>query len=815
MTQKKSLKRWMRRMIGVWVLLGVNVTLAHASQMQLSEERVTTGTMKNFYVDLIVDSDGKPVNSMDISIQYDKALVDPMEDGPEPFIEFEGGMTGWEFMANTRSLDSAKPILSLALYSVEGKVLSGRVARLLVSQRSTDAFDTRLTVIREDQTLAPDDIVLGARLDEKKFVFVGDGRVMATPNKDLVVNILGLTAPEVTDRNQVSYNSGYTLLAGTQVKVWYVYANQESEAVPESFVEQIALSSNAQWGDQNEAILWESPSHGPLPGYVPGQSFPELSPVVTIPQNRAPGNYYILLKIDPNDTVTEINEANNVMVFPVVIPDNLDLKIGSFNPIFWDDKGALTTTLDPGKGVIVSNTLEKVGSSPIQKGFENYYYFSKDTTWDGVQTDPYISYGIVSFGAGNGTAGLDSQGVVGVGFSTLLPSNLLPGTYYTIIKIDSEGVIPELNETNNIVVSQGTITVRPPADNHPPVVLDQYVETEQYTQMPIHLQAQDADNHPLAYTIVNWPEHGILFGNAPDLIYVATQNGYTGTDILTYKASDTMAESSLATVTIGVEALRGQTPWKSNTYGTLYPDATAGADTTCGYRFTPLKDGLIRKLGGFFKGTKELKLWDAQAQRVVASVKVTSTVGKWVYGDIPPVTVKKDKSYVVSVEAKAGEPLTVAYLGSGASAMIDKVYGDIKINVPVYRAGSGFPEDATLNIAEYMDGEVDVVFVEDPLNDGILTVGGFGSGKEYRTIQSAIDAIPSVLTRNMEIWVYQGTYAEKITVTGKDTGDYSLLIKGIEPDGIVVDWEGGGDHVLMKNNKGTIRVQNIRTQGSY
>lgn len=66
----------------------------------------------------------------------------------------------------------------------------------------------------------------------------------------------------------------------------------------------------------------------------------------------------------------------------------------------------------------------------------------------------------------------------------------------------------------------------------------------------IVLSGKDNDN-PITYTIVTQPMHGTLTGRAPNLIYIAN-TGYKGEDTFTFKVSDGLHESTVATIHLNV-----------------------------------------------------------------------------------------------------------------------------------------------------------------------------------------------------------------------------------------------------------------------
>jgi hypothetical protein len=69
----------------------------------------------------------------------------------------------------------------------------------------------------------------------------------------------------------------------------------------------------------------------------------------------------------------------------------------------------------------------------------------------------------------------------------------------------------------------------------------------------ITLAATDPDGDALTYSVVAQPSEGDLTGSPPNVTYTPG-SGFTGTDSFTWKASDGVDESNVATVTIEVSS---------------------------------------------------------------------------------------------------------------------------------------------------------------------------------------------------------------------------------------------------------------------
>ena len=102
------------------------------------------------------------------------------------------------------------------------------------------------------------------------------------------------------------------------------------------------------------------------------------------------------------------------------------------------------------------------------------------------------------------------------------------------------------NESNTATVN---ITVR--AVNDAPIAYSQSVTTPRNTAKLIRLSGMDVEQDSLYYTVVSSPVHGTL-STDNGLIYQPDQD-YIGLDSFTFKLSDKMLESNVATVDITVK----------------------------------------------------------------------------------------------------------------------------------------------------------------------------------------------------------------------------------------------------------------------
>lgn len=147
-----------------------------------------------------------------------------------------------------------------------------------------------------------------------------------------------------------------------------------------------------------------------------------------------------------------------------------------------------------------------------------------------------------------------------------------------------------------------------------------------------------------------------------------------------------------------------QYTWKDNAAGTLSTDITW--DYAMGYHFTPQVNGTIDQIGGFFNGTKIVKLFNKSTGALLGQTTVTAN-NSWNYGFITPVTVQAGVQYSV-VAYLAGSGATVRQLGG---YFFPKTFGSIRIDGSTYISTSSNPNAIpTFTNRHWMWGQADIRF---------------------------------------------------------------------------------------------------------
>ena len=141
-------------------------------------------------------------------------------------------------------------------------------------------------------------------------------------------------------------------------------------------------------------------------------------------------------------------------------------------------------------------------------------------------------------------------------------------------------------------------------------------------------------------------------------------------------------------------------PWQGFGKGTLRTDVAW--NYTAGYHFTPLQPGQVTQLGGLFRGTKTVSLWNKTTGVLLAQAQVKSE-NTWSYSDIVPVDVIPSYTYTVAVTLG----------GAGGSHVYDipvlpMTCGDVRIEGSTFAYGNSRPVSTVL---QQMYGQVDINFV--------------------------------------------------------------------------------------------------------
>jgi len=222
--------------------------------------------------------------------------------------------------------------------------------------------------------------------------------------------------------------------------------------------------------------------------------------------------------------------------------------------------------------------------------------------------------------------------------------------------------------------------------------------------------------NPLTVIKVTDPANGVLTLNADGSFTYTPNSAFSGTDSFTYKASDGVATSNVATVSIAVTSASQASIWSPSTVpGTA--DANDGGAVELGLKFQANVAGSVTGVrfykGSLNTGTHVANLWSSTGTLLATATFVNESASGWQQVSFAtPVSISANTTYVVSYFAPHGEyAFDGNYFANGgvtngplhALANSEDPGGN---GVFHYGNTSGFPSQ-TFNAANYW---VDVVF---------------------------------------------------------------------------------------------------------
>jgi hypothetical protein len=216
------------------------------------------------------------------------------------------------------------------------------------------------------------------------------------------------------------------------------------------------------------------------------------------------------------------------------------------------------------------------------------------------------------------------------------------------------------------------------------------------------VSAIDPDGDALTYEASSLPEGATLIDHTFSWTTSLTQ---AGTYEVMFTVSDGMLEDS-QTITISV--IDVQTPRQTHAYGTLKTDRRG--HFAMGYHFLPVVNGQVTHLGGYFNGTKLVKLFNWATGELLASATVT-TANTWSYTTIVPVDVTAGTIYTVAVYLEG----TGGSMRFPLNPPLPQTFGEVQILGFTYVSTRLDPDARPTNrVARAMGGQADIGFIPSP-----------------------------------------------------------------------------------------------------
>jgi uncharacterized repeat protein (TIGR01451 family) len=223
----------------------------------------------------------------------------------------------------------------------------------------------------------------------------------------------------------------------------YTVKNQGDGAVgatPTNSVDDVLyLSTDETWDPDDLSLAIVHYTSVDPPGVAAGGEY-GVEFVFRVPSVPA-GIYYLIMTTDSISRFYESDETNNILMVPVTITSaGPDLIVTSLeSPL----------TVGPNEELEVTCNVKNQGGGAAQASWNDTVVFSSDDKWDDTDT-PLATF--------------DNQQSLGPGDEishpiTITIPQVLFGSYYLLMKADSENTIDESNEENNILAQPVTVSL--------------------------------------------------------------------------------------------------------------------------------------------------------------------------------------------------------------------------------------------------------------------------------------------------------------------------------------------------------------------
>ena len=234
------------------------------------------------------------------------------------------------------------------------------------------------------------------------------------------------------------------------------------------------------------------------------------------------------------------------------------------------------------------------------------------------------------------------NGVYNYGSSSSFPSQSFNATNYwvDVVFATSANIPPQANNDSYTVNQGQTLSVAAPG---------------------VLANDTSPSGNPLTAIKVSDPANGTLAFNADGSLVYTPNAAFSGTDSFTYKASDGVSTSNVATVSISVTSTGGQsvTIWSPSTTPTT-ADANDGGSVELGVKFSANVSGAITAVrfykGALNTGTHIGNLWSNSGSLLATATFANETSSGWQQVNFStPVTIQANTIYVASYFAPRGE----------------------------------------------------------------------------------------------------------------------------------------------------------------
>ena len=322
------------------------------------------------------------------------------------------------------------------------------------------------------------------RTDSDEYLYEADEA------NNVLSQAIALTVPDLTPVTLSAPPSGGT---GSPVEVTWVVKNQGTNEAATTWYDRIYFSTDTTWDNQDSQLssYYWTYSLGVGENYTQTQ-------LLNLPQVPT-GTYYLILRTDSDEYLYEADEANNVLsqAIALTVPDLTPVTLSA------------PPSGGTGSPVEVTWVVKNQGTNEAATTWYDRIYFSTDTTWDNQDSQLSSYYWTYSLGVGENYTQ-----------TQLLNLPQVPtGTYYLILRTDSDEYLYEADEANNVLSQAIALTA-------PDLIATALTATSSVVsgqQVDVSWQVKNQGNGPASF---------LQSGGWYDAIFFSTDNAWDSQDQL-------------------------------------------------------------------------------------------------------------------------------------------------------------------------------------------------------------------------------------------------------------------------------------------
>lgn len=230
--------------------------------------------------------------------------------------------------------------------------------------------------------------------------------------------------PDIKVLDQQVFPSKFT--SDKTVNIIHRLTNDGKRTISQSFNNEIYLSSD-ETIDASDSLFAGSSIRLVDIGEV------ESLPYSILSDTRTAGNYFVIGVNDLADSLNEESETNNIISTPVTYYDPLPIDF------LVTCASQLPYAVRAGDNLKYGFEIENKGSGTRLGTLTTQVFFSSDMT---ISEDDSLFTTQVN-------DAIDPHSILGLSYTAAIPEGLSGGTYYLIVKTDSEELYDEIDEANN------------------------------------------------------------------------------------------------------------------------------------------------------------------------------------------------------------------------------------------------------------------------------------------------------------------------------------------------------------------------------